>query len=172
MFFCAGLLNNHLYHPPHHMYAQHLPPTNNMFGGALAAAHSAAALQQSGVLLTDMVRERMPDDAWQNYMLKFDAGEGCGFQGCEVEDLQHYHCKDEGCETVFRNDDGVRDHGRNHFLQDQITEAAYVRMDPDDDDVPMSQDTSSQDKNILHWKCKWVSAFHTRSADLLITISF
>ena len=147
-----------------------------MFGGTLAAAHSAAALQQSGVLLTDMVRERMPDDAWQNYMLKFDAGEGCGFQGCEVEDLQHYHCKDEGCETVFRNDDGVRDHGRNHFLQDQVTEAAYVRIDPDDDDVPTSQDTSSQDKSILHWKCKWVSALLLFTYQLqicfIITISF
>ena len=23
-------------------------------------------------------------------------------QECEVEDTEHFHCKDEGCETVFR----------------------------------------------------------------------
>ena len=131
-----------------------------MFGGAFA--HSAPHLlgaggPHGGVLLTDMVRDRMPDDAWQTFMLKFDNGEGCGFQGCEVEDLQHYHCKDEGCETVFRNDDGVRDHGRNHFVQDQVTEVAYIRADPEDEGDSPCPD-SCQDKNgPLHFHCKWVS---------------
>ena len=53
-------------------------------------------------------------------MLHFDAGEGCGFQGCAIEDLEHFHCKDDGCETVFRKGDEYREHGRNHFIQDQV----------------------------------------------------
>ena len=44
----------------------------------------------------------VPEDIWQTYMLRFEAEEGCGFQECEVEDTEHFHCKDEGCETVFR----------------------------------------------------------------------
>ncbi len=63
---------------------------------------------------------QVPEDAWQNYMLHFDAGEGCGFQGCAIEDLEHFHCKDDGCETVFRKGDEYREHGRNHFIQDQV----------------------------------------------------
>ena len=31
---------------------------------------------------------------------------------CEVEDLAHYHCKDDGCEMIFRHEDGVREHGK------------------------------------------------------------
>jgi hypothetical protein len=44
----------------------------------------------------------VPEDIWQNYLLRFEAEEGCGFQECEVDDTEHFHCKDEGCETVFR----------------------------------------------------------------------
>ena len=79
-------------------------------------------------------------------------------QGCEVEDLHHYHCKDEGCETVFRNDDGVREHGRNHFLQEQVTEAAFARSDPDDPPDERNCPETCNDKNgPLHFHCKWVS---------------
>ena len=66
-------------------------------------------------------------------------------QGCDIEDLQHYHCKDDGCETVFRNEDGVREHGRNHFIQDQITEIAFLRGDPEESDSTPSK-----------FHCKWV----------------
>ena len=160
----AALLPNHLkpnlgVHPPHHQYAQPLPPTN-MFGGAFAHAPHMLGGPGGGsqpLLLSEMVKDRMPDDAWQNYMLRFDNGEGCGFQGCDVEDLQHYHCKDEGCETVFRNEDGVRDHGKNHFIQDQITEVAYLRGDPDEDEVSHCPDSCTEKGGPLHFHCKWVS---------------
>ena len=36
--------------------------------------------QAQPLLLSDLVRERVPEDAWQNYMLHFDNSEGCGFQ--------------------------------------------------------------------------------------------
>ena len=75
-----------------------------------------------------------------------------------MEDLHHYHCKDEGCETVFRNDDGVREHGRNHFLQEQVTEAAFARSDPDDPPDERNCPETCNDKNgPLHFHCKWVS---------------
>ena len=59
------------------------------------------------MLLSEVVRERVPDDAWQTYMLHFDSGEGCGFQGCEIEDLSHYHCKDDGL-IEFEVEEGNR----------------------------------------------------------------
>ena len=67
-------------------------------------------------------------------------------QGCDIDDLQHYHCKDEGCDTVFRNEDGVREHGRNHFIQDQITEIAFLRKDPEESDSVLPTE----------FHCKWV----------------
>ena len=88
----GGSLGNQ---PPHHQYAQHLPPSANMLGpgstgGGVFSSHSSplsmGALGGSpgsihgSALLTDVIRERMPDDAWQTFMLKFDNGEGCGFQ--------------------------------------------------------------------------------------------
>ena len=96
-------------------------------------------------------------------------------QGCDIEDLQHYHCKDEGCETVFRNEDGVREHGRNHFIQDQITDIAFLRGDPEESDpilvdCPEScpvksallknsrSDTPTTPPSGSHFHCKWVSS--------------
>ena len=104
----------------------------------------------SPMLLSEIVRDRVPDDAWQSYMLHFDAAEGCGFQGCDVEDLKHWHCKDDGCEMVFRHEDGVRDHGRNHFIQDQISDLFFVRENDDESD---------SDSNKTAYHCKWVSFY-------------
>lgn len=72
--------------------------------------------------------QNIPDDVWQQYLLRFDQDEGCGFQECEVEDTEHFHCKDEGCETVFRNEEGVREHGKNHAQQDSISETMYAKV--------------------------------------------
>ena len=116
---------------------------------------------QPPMLLSEMVRDRVPDDAWQNYMLHFDAGEGCGFQGCDVEDLNHWHCKDDGCEMVFRHEDGVRDHGRNHFIQDQISDLFFLRDDPEDEpnDTPECNASCQHRKIGLHYHCKWVRLY-------------
>ena len=95
------------------------------------------------MLLSEVVRERVPEDAWQTYMLHFDAGEGCGFQGCDIENLSHYHCKNEGCEMVFRLENEARDHGRNHFIQDQISDLFFEEQE-DESEGPQS------------WHCKWV----------------
>jgi hypothetical protein len=141
-------------------------------GGPMGGLHPNQPLPASGIfghgvpqqppqppmLLSEMVRERVPDDAWQAYMLHFDSGEGCGFQGCEIEELSHYHCKDDGCEMVFRHEDGVREHGRNHFIQDQITDLFFVRGDPEDEpDSPDCTEACPHRKiSGLHFHCKWV----------------
>ena len=79
--------------------------------------------------------------------------------GCEVEDLAHYHCKDDGCEMIFRHEDGVREHGRNHFIQDQISEMFFVREDPEDDpDPPECSENSDNRAKGLQFHCKWVSS--------------
>lgn len=140
---------------------QHQPlPASGLFGAAQPPPPPPQlSMSPNGpMLLSEIVRERVPDDAWQSYMLHFDSGEGCGFQGCEVEDLSHYHCKDDGCEMVFRHEDGVREHGRNHFMQDQISDLFFVRGDPEDE--PDSEDCSGScphRKVGLHYHCKWVS---------------
>ena len=84
------------------------------------------------------------------------------FLGCELEDLAHYHCKDEGCEMIFRHEEGAREHGRNHFIQDQISEMFFVRGDPEDDHPDCSEITPNCPhlKTGLHWHCKWVSKYY------------
>ena len=110
-----------------------------------------------------------------NFNFSFSKNDISLKQGCDIEDLQHYHCKDDGCETVFRNEDGVREHGRNHFIQDQITEIAFLRGDPEESepilvDCPetcpvkntllknsKSADTPTVPTTGSHFHCKWVS---------------
>jgi hypothetical protein len=43
----------------------------------LLKCHSQGLLRIKNALLPNL---QVPDDAWQNYMLHFDNGEGCGFQ--------------------------------------------------------------------------------------------
>ena len=75
---------------------QPIPASSPMFGGLSPIVHgthgqsvpSPAHMpsisphpgQAQPLLLSDLVRERVPEDAWQNYMLHFDNSEGCGFQ--------------------------------------------------------------------------------------------
>ena len=102
----------------------------------------------------------VPEDAWQNYLLRFDAEEGCGFQECDVEDTEHFHCKDEGCETVFRTEEGVREHGKNHFQQDQISETFFAKVDPEEPGSESGCPTSCQYRGKeIHFHCKIVSSF-------------
>ncbi|XP_040574918.1 uncharacterized protein [Lepeophtheirus salmonis] len=115
---------------------------------------------------TDMLKDRIPEDAWRNYLLHFEASEICGFQNCDMEESEHYHCKDEGCESIFRSDDGVKDHGRSHYLQDQVSDAFFTRGDPIDLDEEEEDYRENEEKRvlfcpekcinkILHFHCKW-----------------
>jgi len=123
-----------------------------------------------GELSRAMSDRTLPDDAWRVYMLHFDSGEGCGFQGCELEETEHYHCKDDGCEAVFGRSDGAaaREHGRNHFIQERITERYYLKIDPEDDESLLPEAEKERRKEIcggdqcphkgtLHYHCLWVS---------------
>ena len=105
------------------------------------------------------IPQSIPEDVWQQYLLRFDQDEGCGFQECDVEDTEHFHCKDEGCETVFRSsDEGVRDHGRNHFVQDNVTEGFFAKRDPEEAEVPPEcSDACPHKKTAVHYHCKRVS---------------
>jgi hypothetical protein len=153
-------------------------PASGLFGvpGSLPGPSqllSQQQQQQTPMLLSEVVRERVPEDAWQTYMLHFDSGEGCGFQGCEIEDLSHYHCKDDGCEMVFRHEDGVRDHGRNHFIQDQISDLFFVGGDPEDEpDGPECPDSCPHRKVGTHYHCKWVSSYLSGLFFIVLSISF
>ena len=98
-----------------------LPPGMGGPGGApLPNAIQAAMFCQQTLMMTDLLRDKIPDEVWRDYLLHFEKDEGCGFQGCELEDGEHWHCKMEGCETVFKSFEGVWEHGRNHFVQDKV----------------------------------------------------
>lgn len=72
--------------------------------------------------------------------------------------MEHFHCKDDGCETVFRKHDGVQEHGRNHFLQDQITDIFFMKVDPEEPEVSECPELCPHKKSEqLHYHCKWVS---------------
>ena len=77
---------------------QPLPPSSPIFGGLSPIVHgthgqsipSPAQMsnnpgQPQPLLLSDLVRDRVPEDAWQNYMLHFDNNEGCGFQVSKLD---------------------------------------------------------------------------------------
>ena len=107
--------------PPPPPFGSSLPPGIPGPGAPpLPNAVQAAMFGQQTLMMTDLLRDKIPDEVWRDYMLHFESGEGCGFQGCEVDDAEHFHCKDEGCETVFRSEEGVWEHGRNHFVQDKV----------------------------------------------------
>ena len=130
--------------------SQPLPPSST-YGGDIKRGETGPFPQ---------IPQNVPDDAWQQYLLRFEEGEGCGFQDCELEDLEHFHCKDEGCETVFRagQEEAVREHGRMHFQQDFITDAVYNKVDPEEpgSDEACPPNCPYRTKEI-HYHCKWVS---------------
>ena len=131
--------------------SQPLPPTHSY--GAPHNPQSMGMQQQP-------MPYNVPEDAWQNYLLRFDAEEGCGFQECDVEDTEHFHCKDEGCETVFRTEEGVREHGKNHFQQDQISETFFAKVDPEEPGSEAGCPTSCQYRGKeIHFHCKIVSPY-------------
>ena len=126
--------------------AQPLPPTNS-YGAEIRRELPSLQLPHA-----------IPEDVWQNYMLRFDTEEGCGFQECEVEDTEHFHCKDEGCETVFRTEEGVREHGKNHFQQDYISDTFFSKVDPDEPGSESACPNHCQYRGKdTHYHCKWVS---------------
>ena len=80
---------------------QPIPPSSPIFGGLSPIVHGTHGQsipspvhmpsisphpgQAQPLLLSDLVRERVPEDAWQSYMLHFDNNEGCGFQVCTFQ---------------------------------------------------------------------------------------
>ena len=127
--------------------AQPLPPTSN-YGNDI----------KREPLPFIQLPQVIPEDVWQNYLLRFEQEEGCGFQECDVEDTEHFHCKDEGCETVFRTEEGVREHGRNHFQQDCISETYFAKVDPEEPGTESACPAQCPYKNKeIHFHCKWVS---------------
>lgn len=157
------------------------PPTGGIFNNPFSGLHQPAqpllspsmSFANQPMLLTDMLRDKIPDDVWRDYLLHFENGEGCGFQGCEMEEVEHFHCKDDGCETVFRSEEGVREHGRNHFVQDHVTDKFFYKSDPEDNEENgsgNSKDPKDLAKaascgeacphrigQITHFHCQWVS---------------
>ena len=135
-------------HPTNLMsLSQPLPPSS-CYGGE-AKKESIPFMQ---------IPQSIPEEVWQQYLLRFDQDEGCGFQECEVEDTEHFHCKDEGCETVFRTEEGVREHGRSHAQQDYITDTVYAKVDPEEPGSEEACPPACPYRNKeVHYHCKWVS---------------
>jgi hypothetical protein len=56
-----------------------------------------------------------------------------------------------------RKGDEYREHGRNHFIQDQISEVFFLKGDPDEDEQDCP-DHCPHKTTMLHFHCKWVSS--------------
>ena len=84
-------------HSPYLSGGQPIPPSSPIFGGLSPIVHGGHGqsisspahippasphhpAQAQPLVLSDLIRERVPEDAWQSYMLHFDNNEGCGFQ--------------------------------------------------------------------------------------------
>ena len=95
----SNIYSQHTSQASHAAYlagGQPIPPSSPIFGGLSPIVHGAHGQsipspvhmpsisphpgQAQPLLLSDLVRERVPEDAWQSYMLHFDNSEGCGFQ--------------------------------------------------------------------------------------------
>ncbi|GAB6019842.1 hypothetical protein CHUAL_001383 [Chamberlinius hualienensis] len=68
------------------------------------------------------------DDSWRKYLSRYTANDVCK-TNCDLIYKDHYHCNAESCSMVFRSKDNVREHARNHELQDQVTDAFYTTVD-------------------------------------------
>ncbi len=55
-----------------------------------------------------------------------------------------------------RKGDEYREHGRNHFIQDQISEVFFLKSDPEEDDTECP-DQCPHKTTQIHYHCKWVS---------------
>ena len=149
--------NGQVRHNPQMSMAQPLPPSSGY-----------ETKRETGSFMP--IPQSLPDDVWQQYLLRFEQDEGCGFQECEVEDTEHFHCKDEGCETVFRNEEGVREHGRSHAQQDAITDQVFTKVDPEEPGSEEACPAACPYKGKeVHYHCKWVSCGFSISYLIIIT---
>ncbi|CAG0889489.1 unnamed protein product [Darwinula stevensoni] len=91
-------------------------------------------------------------DLWRRYLHRFTPSDPCVPQ-CELACVnEHFHCQVPGCFTVFCSIDGVRDHARNHHLQEVVTATSYTVGGPS---LPPCPSHCPHGPSQLHYHCRW-----------------
>ncbi|CAG5135978.1 unnamed protein product, partial [Candidula unifasciata] len=100
-------------------------------------------------------RER--DESWKRYLIRYTANDAC-FSRCSCLYKDHYHCRTEGCQVVFKSKDGVRGHARFHELQDSITPLVYLHFKPD---TACNTSACPYMGKEEHFHCNWTNCSQT-----------
>ncbi|XP_045465819.1 zinc finger protein castor homolog 1-like isoform X1 [Harmonia axyridis] len=91
------------------------------------------------------------EDFWRKYIKSYGPMENCE-SSCEFNGSMHYHCITDGCQMILNSKEGVREHGRNHDLQDQITENFFTIITAKDGVCEESCIYGDKEK---HYHCNW-----------------
>ncbi|XP_013088820.2 uncharacterized protein LOC106072911 [Biomphalaria glabrata] len=99
-------------------------------------------------------RER--DESWKKYLIRYTANDAC-YSRCSCLYKDHYHCRVEGCQVIFKSKDGVRSHARFHDLQDSITPLVYRHFTSGQ---ACNETNCQYDQKEAHYHCNWTNCTH------------
>ncbi|KAH9490008.1 hypothetical protein Btru_036245 [Bulinus truncatus] len=100
-------------------------------------------------------RER--DESWKKYLIRYTANDAC-YSRCTCLYKDHYHCRVEGCQVIFKSKDGVRSHARFHDLQDSISPLVYRHFTVS---TACNVADCQYDQKEDHYHCNWSNCSHT-----------
>ncbi|KAL3270460.1 hypothetical protein HHI36_021007 [Cryptolaemus montrouzieri] len=91
------------------------------------------------------------EDLWKKYFQFFGAQENCG-GSCEMSGTEHFHCVADACQMTFNSKESVREHARNHELQEQITENYFTTIKGKDG---VCEESCIYGDRERHYHCNW-----------------
>ncbi|CAG0912696.1 unnamed protein product [Notodromas monacha] len=99
------------------------------------------------------------EDLWRKYLKRFNPKEPC-VPGCDLVDAAgaHYHCQVPGCLASFCSPLEVKEHARNHQLQETVTQQFYSISGPG---FPPCPTDFCQNEDKIHYHCKWDGCMET-----------
>ncbi|XP_071109197.1 zinc finger protein castor homolog 1-like [Haliotis cracherodii] len=106
-------------------------------------------------LIRPSPEKREKDESWKAYLIRYTANDPCNSR-CQYLYKDHYHCRVDGCQVLFRSKDGVREHAKFHEIQDRITPLVYL-MYEELQACPQSCQLNLKQK---HYHCNWTGCSH------------
>ncbi|XP_067659441.1 zinc finger protein castor homolog 1-like isoform X2 [Haliotis asinina] len=107
----------------------------------------------------EMVRpsteKREKDESWKAYLIRYTANDPCNSR-CQYLYKDHYHCRVDGCQVLFRSKDGVREHAKFHEIQDRITPLVYLMYE----ELQACPESCQFNLKQKHYHCNWTGCSH------------
>ncbi|KAK9884307.1 hypothetical protein WA026_005259 [Henosepilachna vigintioctopunctata] len=91
------------------------------------------------------------DEFWKKCFQFYSTQDNC-IANCEMASTEHFHCMADGCQMVFNVKDNVKEHARNHELQEQITDNYFITITGKDGSCEESCIYGDREK---HYHCNW-----------------